>query len=668
MQPQEQYELYKIFCDLMTWYSKDMSLSMADNEIARRYASSVSRVTRYLVQTFAHLGVHDVYAHKAVNYEKGKFVGIPDPSYSFINTIRYPELGNLVAEMEKLFNASQRCHRDTFDMAINVADYVKKVIPQLRKFNYSLSADIQKKVDIVISNGDLALASINSNFNLGMVKSIKGGTQPTAFELRDRRIYYWDFVSDVFNYFYKYFKQRNDEFTFHQIFETAHFDTRYTGTISKEESLKQTYKLFKVPESSLPHVRLRYTTLESVTVKPKVTTSVSKPKKVVTPQPKIEESKKVTTKKVEVKEKPITPIKKQEVKVEKKIESVYEGEVNVLDISTHTKLANGYRIDKVENKAKKIIVDDRVVEFNSHAFLECYKLEEITIGKNVDIIKFGQFANLKNLVKVTFNEGLLEIENNAFENTNLQGTITLPSSLMMIGKRAFQVNNPNVLTINVSFYTMYQENSFHNLSKVYIDGKLLEKEKEEEVKEVVIEKSPVIDDTSSSSLIRYVDYISDFIVHVESDDCCDDEYAFLRSYDDDGRCLAYGVVEAHEVMIVSNPIKVIEFNQYSEEAYDIKKLVLSDDVEEISPNNSFYSFYSLQELVLPNNSKFTKLPKRMFTYVNNKIIHLEIPNCVKEIDPDCFEGSSIIYLTIGKDVDISKVNFPHRVNVYRKKS
>ena len=77
-------------------------------------------------------------------------------------------------------------------------------------------------------------------------------------------------------------------------------------------------------------------------------------------------------------------------------------------------------------KDKKIIVDDRVVEFNSRAFLECYKLEEITIGKNVDTIKFGQFANLKNLVKVTFNEGLVEIENNAFENTNLQGTITSP--------------------------------------------------------------------------------------------------------------------------------------------------------------------------------------------------------------------------------------------------
>ena len=44
---------YKLFCNLFVHYSKDIALSMADNEIARRYASSAAYLRRYLVQTFA---------------------------------------------------------------------------------------------------------------------------------------------------------------------------------------------------------------------------------------------------------------------------------------------------------------------------------------------------------------------------------------------------------------------------------------------------------------------------------------------------------------------------------------------------------------------------------------------------------------------------------------
>ena len=38
----------------------------------------------------------------------------------------------------------------------------------------------------------------------------------------------------------------------------------------------------------------------------------------------------------------------------------------------------------------------------------------------------------------------------------------------------------------------------------------------------------------------------------------------------------------------------------------------------------------------------------MFTIVNNKMTYLEIPNCVKEIKSNCFEGSSMIRLKIRK--------------------
>ena len=670
MEPRNQYEIYTTFCNLMSWYSKDMSLSMADNEIARRYTSSVAKLRRYLVQRFANCGFNDVEAHYAIDEKTGVFL-VKNPEYNWINRYSYPEIGELEDEVKKLYNASNNCHWDTYKVAISVADFVEETISNLEKYNYRISAEIKRKVEIVISNRELAHRCISGTF--GNVISIENGEYTNIdLEMRNRRRLFWDFVSDVFNYFYRYFKQRDDEVTFYKIFETAHLNTRYGGKISIEESLKETYKLFKVPANPNYYINFEYTTLESVNPIVKSKTTMIKTKNETTPKTKKEVVKEATTKKVnDVKSTP-KPEVVNPIVIEQKVNVVEEVALNVLDISKYTKLANGYRIDRVENKAKKIIVDDRVVEFNSLAFLECYKLEEITIGKNVRAIKFGQFSNLKNLIKVTFSEGLCNIDNNAFENTNLQGIIDLPSSLLTIGKKAFNVINPNILTINVSKFTCYCDNSFHNLSKVYIEGKL--KGKAEEVvkkEEIAIDKTTFTKEEFSSPMIDYVDKPFDLEV-IKSYDDCDDAYAFIRSYDDEGRCLAYSVTEGHEVMIVSKPIQVVEFEKYfsfeeEEEAYKIRKLILSDDVEEISSSNSFYSFVNLQELVLPNNSKFTKLPKRMFTKVNNKITHLEIPNCVKDIDPNCFENSNILYLTIGKDVDISKVNFPHKVKIYRKK-
>ena len=724
MQPKEQYELYKIFCDLMRYDVKCFALSTADTELYRRYVSCVSSIRRYLVQTFAHLGVHDVYAHKAIDFDKGKFVGIPDSSFWFVNPERYPELGTKISEMEKLFNAKNNCHRDYFKLLRETTYFLEEVLVRLRQYSYIPSPKVKKKVDIVVSIRDLLdgkgefnkkglVKSIASNYTYGKngkridtdhyvrivedpsikkVRELRWNTKlkddPTeyaadgspyilvAVEIEERRKYINDFVTDVFNYFYRYFKQGYDEVTFYKIFDTAHFDTRYKEGNSIEKSFRESYKLYDIPENLSAHIFLD---LESLTSnpkpQPKPSNVTSKPKKTSATETKKEVSKKVTPKKEETvtsKKKVETNdiVKKEEVKVEKiaKKETVNEEAVNVLDISTYTKLYNGYKIDKVENKAKKIIIDDRVVELNSRAFLECYKLEEITIGKKVDTIKFGQFMNLKNLVKVNLNDGLAYIESSAFENTNLQGSITIPQSVMLIGKKAFDVINPNILEIHVSSDTMYDKNSFHNLIKLYVDGKLKEKEviKEEYVKEEKV--NPFDNMPTYSSYIRYEDKPFD-IKKVESNDYCDDEFAFYKYDEEDGRCVVYDIREGHEVMLVPPPINVIDFeisHHSLDEACKVRKLILGDDVEEISPR-AFDKFLFLEELVLPNNNKLTSLPKKLLGDGLIYIKHLEIPNCVKVIHPDCFIGSNISYLTIGKDVDISKVNFDQVVHVYIKK-
>ena len=169
-------------------------------------------------------------------------------------------------------------------------------------------------------------------------------------------------------------------------------------------------------------------------------------------------------------------------------------------------------------------------------------------------------------------------------------------------------------------------------------------------------------------LMRYDDKPFD-LKKVESNDYCDDEFVFDKYDEDDGKCVVYDIREGHEVMLVPPPINVIDFEisyHSLDEACKVRKLILGDGVEEISPR-AFEKILFLEELVLPNNNKLTSLPKKLLGDGLIYIEHLEIPNCVKVIHPDCFIGSNISYLTIGKDVDISKVNFDQVVHVYIKK-
>ena len=73
---------------------------------------------------------------------------------------------------------------------IPMTSFVEKTILELKKYNYTLSFDIKTKVDTILSIREL------------LEKRPKG----FQLELRDRRRYLWDFVSDVYNFWYRYFK------------------------------------------------------------------------------------------------------------------------------------------------------------------------------------------------------------------------------------------------------------------------------------------------------------------------------------------------------------------------------------------------------------------------------------------------------------------------------
>lgn len=139
---------------------------------------------------------------------------------------------------------------------------------------------------------------------------------------------------------------------------------------------------------------------------------------------------------------------------------------NILDICEKTKLGKGYLVTKVPNVCTKLLIDDKVIEISPNALMNCSKLKEITLGKNLKVIPKELFNMLRNLEVVNFVEGLEVIETNAFYETGITGNITLPNSLKEIKPHAFDVKLPTLLKVTVSKDTIYYDDSFHSLIEV----------------------------------------------------------------------------------------------------------------------------------------------------------------------------------------------------------
>jgi hypothetical protein len=81
-------------------------------------------------------------------------------------------------------------------------------------------------------------------------------------------------------------------------------------------------------------------------------------------------------------------------------------------------------------------------------------LKNIVIPGNVKIIENSTFQNCKNLVSVTFEEGVTTVGNSAFYNCSSLTTVILPTTLKTIGEAAFnycalnEVDLSNVTHIN----------------------------------------------------------------------------------------------------------------------------------------------------------------------------------------------------------------------------
>ena len=94
-----------------------------------------------------------------------------------------------------------------------------------------------------------------------------------------------------------------------------------------------------------------------------------------------------------------------------------------------------------DNTITKVIIPEGVKKINSYAFANLTALEEVVLPSTLEAIEYGAFYNCTALEKIVFSsENNLKIINqNAFENCDLQGTIDL-SAVCIISDYAFAGN------------------------------------------------------------------------------------------------------------------------------------------------------------------------------------------------------------------------------------
>lgn len=84
------------------------------------------------------------------------------------------------------------------------------------------------------------------------------------------------------------------------------------------------------------------------------------------------------------------------------------------------------------------VIPEGVTELKSFAInYDRSKIKEIILPSTIRYIRENNFSSCKNLERINFPEGLLEIEDNALESCYALKEVSLPASLRKIGNRAF---------------------------------------------------------------------------------------------------------------------------------------------------------------------------------------------------------------------------------------
>lgn len=118
---------------------------------------------------------------------------------------------------------------------------------------------------------------------------------------------------------------------------------------------------------------------------------------------------------------------------------------------------------------ESITIPDSVTSIGEHSFYQCDILTTVEIPRSVISIDNYAFHTCDQLCSVVFNEGLMSIGDDAFSACGkLTSTLTIPSSVISIGKLAFNTTGlKTVVLLPTTPPTLGASNAFKYSSTVY---------------------------------------------------------------------------------------------------------------------------------------------------------------------------------------------------------
>ena len=263
-----------------------------------------------------------------------------------------------------------------------------------------------------------------------------------------------------------------------------------------------------------------------------------------------------------------------------------------------------------------IVVKDGVTSIGDNAFINCNKVEQVSLSNDVETIGDYSFSGCTSLTDITLPNGLKTVPNGAFALCTGLKTVTVPKSVTEVGTLAFS--------------------SCTSLSDVYYDST------KEDWDNITIATG---NDSLTSANIHYNGSSTDTVV--DSGTCGED---LTWSLDDKGVLTISGTGNMEDYTLLSKA-------PWSDHAQDITSIVVKDGVtsigdnafincnkvEQVSLSNdvetigdySFSGCTSLTDITLPNGLK--TVPNGAFALCTG-LKTVTVPKSVTEVGILAFEG------------------------------
>ncbi len=280
-----------------------------------------------------------------------------------------------------------------------------------------------------------------------------------------------------------------------------------------------------------------------------------------------------------------------------------------------------------------IVVQDGVTSIGDNAFINCNKVEQVSLSNDVETIGDYSFSGCTSLTDITLPNGLKAIPNGAFALCTGLKTVTVPKSVTEVGTLAFS--------------------SCTSLSDVYYDST------KEDWDNITIATG---NDSLTSANIHYNGSSTDTVV--DSGTCGED---LTWSLDDKGVLTISGTGNMEDYTLLSKA-------PWSDHAQDITSIVVKDGVtsigdnafincnkvEQVSLSNdvetigdySFSGCTSLTDITLPNGLK--TVPNGAFALCTG-LKTVTVPKSVTEVGTLAFSGctslSDVYYDSTKEDWD-----------------